>query len=138
MVSYGGTSTAFVVARPPLASNCNGGGLIAVSWGLDDGLGCAVFFPCNFAASMVCNTASAASMVFNTAIISVAVCAQDMLTSWYSTISVSSSARGFCVYEIYSFFLGDGTSAPVALPLVAHHSAAHNIDQGLALLVAVN
>ena len=58
--------------------------------------------------------------------------------AWNSTISVSLSARGFCVNETYSFFLGDGTFAPVALPLVAHHSAAHNIDQGLALLVAVS
>ena len=42
-----------------------------MSWGLDDGWGNAVFFPGNFAASMV----------FNTAIILIAVCAQDVLTS---------------------------------------------------------
>ena len=64
--------------------------------------------------------------------------AQDVLTSWDSTISVSPSARGFCVNETYPFFLGDGTFAPVALPLVAQHTAAHNIDQGQALLVAVS
>ena len=77
-------------------------------------------------------------MVFRTVIILIAVCAQDVLTSSNSAISVSPSARGFCVNETYSFFLGDGTFASVALPLVAHHSAAHNTDQGMAVLVAVS
>jgi len=49
--------------------------------------------------------------------------AQDVLTSWNSTISVSPSARGFCINEAYSLFLGDGTTALVALPFTENHLA---------------
>jgi len=108
------------------SSSCNSGGLISVSWGLDDGWGFVRYDPANFTWFSTPHTFRCCLFFF---FLFAAGCfAQDVLTSYNSSISVSPisvspSARGFCVNETYSFFVGDGTFAPVALPLVAHREA---------------